>query len=564
MTQLSWKTANGKYNPQIISGDGIGYYQYLVNYFYNGTIEKQEDNSDFMMEYEGRIVNKCFVGAAICMAPFYKVAEFHSFAANEVFDPFSPRTKKWINLGSLVYLFLGLAFIFLWLRLLKLKEDAIFWSLLGISIGSNLFLYSVLSPSMTHVYSFFSVSVFLFFTSHFFSKRGILFFLLASFFLGLIVVIRPINGVVLLLLPLLSGSFSQLFAAIKSIPFKSWLTALVFFGIPLVIQLYLWYLQTGTYLLWSYGQEGFYWSNPQIFEVLFGFRKGWFVYTPLVALALFSLPLMYKKNKEQFLSLVVFLAVLVYIVSSWWNWMYGSSLGQRSFVDFYAVIAFLLATLLDSIYYKRLLRMVLKVVIVGCIGLNLFQSFQYKENIISSWDMTAEKYLATFGVSEPHLVKIGGSRALMPYNVQKEMLLDTALHLGESNQQEIGRKKDYFDYSNKEYGLVLKYPLKACFYRSRGYYLELEVSRLELVLNSSENAKMVIEIKGGEGDNSYYTWFLINEVPAKIIGKWTNYTYQVNLPKCTSAQSQLSAYIRNEDKSNFLISKFEVKLYDLY
>ena len=144
MTQLSWKTADGKYNQQIISGDGIGYYQYLVNYFHNETIAKQEKNSDFMMEYDGRIVNKCFVGAALCMTPFYKAAELHSFVVGEVFDPFSPRTKKWINVGALFYLFLGLAFIYLWLKLLKLKETSILWSLLGVSLGTNLFLYAVL------------------------------------------------------------------------------------------------------------------------------------------------------------------------------------------------------------------------------------------------------------------------------------------------------------------------------------------------------------------------------------------------------------------------------------
>ncbi len=322
-------------------------------------------------------------------------------------------------------------------------------------------------------------------------------------------------------------------------------------------------MQTGNWFVWSYGEEGFYWSNPQIVEVLFGFRKGWLVYTPLIVLGLFALPLIYKKNKEQFISLTFFLVVLIYIVSSWWNWFYGSSFGQRSFVDFYAIIAFLLAILLDSIYEKKLLSIFTKTLIIGFVALNLFQSFQYKENIISSWDMTAKKYFATFGVTEPHQVKIGGSRAILPYNARIDLFLDTALNFGGNNQPEIEKHINYFDYSAKEYGVAIKHPLRTCSNLSRGYFLEIDINRLELDLNSSENAKMIVEIKDVDGNNNYYTWFLINEVPAKNKSEWTNYKYQLYLPVCTSDNNQLAVYIRNEDKSNFLISKFEMKLFDL-
>ncbi|MDC1452110.1 hypothetical protein N8371_06875 [Vicingaceae bacterium] len=564
MTQLSWKTADGKYNSQIISGDGIGYYQYLVNYYHNGTIENQDKNSDFMMEYNGRIVNKCFVGAAVCMAPFYKIAEFHSFIVGESFDPYSPRAKKSINVGSLFYLFLGLAFIFLWLRLLNLKESFIFWSLLGISLGSNLFLYAVLSPSMTHVYSFFTVSAFLFYTANFFSSKKSLSFILAGFFLGLIVVIRPINGVVILLLPLLLQGSKGIIESFGTVTFKTWMIALIVGLLPVIIQFYLWNLQTGDWLVWSYGEEGFYWSKPKVKEALFGFRKGWFVYTPLAALSLFALPKLFKKSRVQFFSLLLFLSTLIYIVSSWWNWFYGSSFGQRSFVDFYALIAFLLATLFDSYYGKRLLNILLKILIVGLIGLNLFQSFQYKENIISSWDMTAKKYVATFGVSEPNQFRIGGSREILPFNAQKELLLDTSLVFDAINQQRIANQTTYFDYSSKEYGVIIKYNLGTCSKLSRGYYLEIETSRLELELNSSENAKLIAEIKDMDGNSSYYSWFLLNEVPAKEKDQWLSYRYQLKIPKCTSDNSELAVYIRNEEKTDFLISAFDAMLFDLY
>lgn len=564
MTQMSWKTADGKYNFQIISGDGVGYYQYLVNYFYNETIENQKKDTDFMMEYEGRVVNKCFAGAALCMAPFYKLAEFHSLAVNEAFDPYSPRTKKWINVGSLIYVLLSCFFIFKWLTLLGVNQSAIFWSIFSVLFGSNLFLYAVLSPSMTHVYSFFAVSGFLFFCAQFFQLQKAKSFLGASFFLGLIVIIRPINGVVLLLLPFLANGFETLRESMQSIKLTTWVKALLLGFIPVSVQLYLWYLQTGDWIVWSYGEEGFYWGNPQVVEVLFGFRKGWFVYTPIALLAFFSLPFIYKKSKTQFISIVLFFIVLVYVVSSWWNWYYGSSFGQRSFVDFYAVVAMLLAVLLERIKRKRLQYILSIVFIFGLVGLNLFQSFQYKENIISSWDMTARKYEATFGVSQPNQVRIGGSREILPFNAQKELIADTVFSFPSDYEYKVDGITEYFNYSDKEYGVAFKFILPECSNLSRGYYIELEVNRMELELNSSENAKVVVELKNQEGEPIHYAWFLLNEVPAKDKLQWANYEYQVSLPKCNSDHNELLIYIRNEDQSKFLISKFEAKVFDIY
>ena len=562
MTQLSWKTANGKFNSQIISGDGVGYYQYLVNYFYNGTIENQKKDSDFMMEYKNQVVNKCFSGAAVCMAPFYKVSEFHHYVVDEKFDPFSPRSKKWINVGSLFYLLLTCWFIFKWLRLLSINKSAIFWSLVGVTLGSNLFLYSILSPSMTHVYSFFAVSSFLFSTTVFFRKSKTNYFILASFLLGLIVIIRPINVILILLLPFLSGGLDSLNSEFKRLTLTQWIKAITIGIIPVFVQLYLWYLQTGEWVVWSYGDEGFYWSNPQVLEVLFGFRKGWFVYTPIVLIALFALPIIYRKSKVDFLSLTVFFIVLIYIVSSWWNWYYGSSFGQRSFVDFYAVIAMLLAVLLERVKRKKLQYIIAVIFIFGLVGLNLFQSFQYKENIISSWDMTSKKYFATFGVTKPNEVRIGGSREILPYNAQKELLIDSTLTF--TGGMGIHGVSEYFDYTEKEYGSALKYILPNCSDLSRGYFVEISISRLELELNSSENAKMVVELKNDNGVVEHYSWFLLNEVPSIKNMVWANYYYQVNLPKCKSENNELLVYIRNEDKSKFLVSKFEVQVFDIY
>lgn len=564
MVQFSWKTTEDKFNSQIISGDGAGYYQYLVNYFYNETIDKQALNSNFMLPYGERVVNKCFVGAAVCMSPFYKLAEWHSDVLNEKFDPYSPRTKKWINVGSLFYLFFAFFLISKWLSVLAFRENTIFWSIASFALGSNLFLYSVLSPSMTHVYSFFAIAAFSYFATQFFRKLSGRSFYLSTFFLGLILIIRPVNGLILILLPLLAGNWNNLLNAVKSLSFTKWVVGFFTGFIPILIQCYLWKLQTGDWIVWSYGEEGFNWGSPQIAEVLFGFRKGWFVYTPLVLVSMFGLVAVYKKSKLQFYNIVVFLLVLIYIVASWWNWFYGSSFGQRPFVDFYALFILLLAFVLQAFSLQKLGKVLLKIIIVGLVGLNLFQSYQYKENLISSWDMNFDKYVATLGVTEPHQVKIGGSRSILPYHAQKELLFDSLLLPASAIEPQKVNELDVFDYSGKEYSTSLKYLLKDCAETSRGYYLELELSRLELETNSSENAKVIVEVKDEKGEVNYYSWFLINETPADIANEWRTYSYQVMLPKCTTSNSKFHVYLRNEDLASFLISDVRVQLFDIY
>jgi hypothetical protein len=417
---------------------------------------------------------------------------------------------------------------------------------------------------MTHVYSFFAIAAFSYFATQFFRKLSGRSFYLSTFFLGLILIIRPVNGLILILLPLLAGNWNNLLNAVKSLSFTKWVVGFFTGFIPILIQCYLWKLQTGDWIVWSYGEEGFNWGSPQIAEVLFGFRKGWFVYTPLVLVSMFGLVAVYKKSKLQFYNIVVFLLVLIYIVASWWNWFYGSSFGQRPFVDFYALFILLLAFVLQAFSLQKLGKVLLKIIIVGLVGLNLFQSYQYKENLISSWDMNFDKYVATLGVTEPHQVKIGGSRSILPYHAQKELLFDSLLLPASAIEPQKVNELDVFDYSGKEYSTSLKYLLKDCAETSRGYYLELELSRLELETNSSENAKVIVEVKDEKGEVNYYSWFLINETPADIANEWRTYSYQVMLPKCTTSNSKFHVYLRNEDLASFLISDVRVQLFDIY
>ncbi|MBL4709618.1 MAG: hypothetical protein JKY48_14390, partial [Flavobacteriales bacterium] len=187
MTQISWKSVNGEANHSIISGDGVGYYQYLVSLFIQKDIDHQELKGAFMKPVEGRVVNKYFVGTPLCMSPFFGLGVLHTKMTVQELSAYSLIMQRWINIGAVVYLLLGLFLISKWLSSYELSKAAIYMALVCILFGTNLLLYSILSPTMTHVYSFFGVSAFLYTVRRYFIKQSVSSFYWGAFFFALVV-----------------------------------------------------------------------------------------------------------------------------------------------------------------------------------------------------------------------------------------------------------------------------------------------------------------------------------------------------------------------------------------
>src|SRR5207244_9695326 len=114
-------------------------------------------------------------------------------------------------------------------------------------------------------------------------------------------------------------------------------------GVFVFVQTLFWKLQTENWIVWSYTGEGFYFTRPAIFNVLFSYDKGWFVYTPLVALAMFGFFPLWKMNRGAAISIALTLIAAVYFTAAWWCWDYANSFGMRPLIDFYALVAVLIA-----------------------------------------------------------------------------------------------------------------------------------------------------------------------------------------------------------------------------
>ena len=401
----------GNPTDRIISGDGKGYYAYLpaifiykdlqfkfidqVEYQYytgNPTPEK-----DFRIDHGGKVADKFFPGLAILWLPFFLFGHLMAWLQIVPMDGYSPPYQYSIALSALLFLWLGAR----WLRKLLLlsgaNERTAAFITVAVTLGTNLLYYTVKAPSMTHVYSFALVTGFAYNIYKLFHDYQPKRFVKSLLLLTLIILVRPSNGLVVLLVPFLAGSravfinIHRQVATEKYAMIRGFIQALVLLCIPFV----LWYVQTGKLVIYTYGQEKFSLLHPHMLKILFSFNRGWFVYTPVALVSIAGFIPLYKKTRFSFYLLACFLALFVYIASCWWDWSYNSQCGQRVFIDIYIVTALMLLALYQY-FEKALLKRLLSAGLILLISLNLMQFYQHSNQVFPSYTITGTIYRDCF------------------------------------------------------------------------------------------------------------------------------------------------------------------------
>jgi len=164
-----------------------------------------------------------------------------------------------------------------------------------------------------------------------------------------------------------------------------------------VPQFLFWKHNLGTWLWYSYGEEGFFFNNPQIINGLFSFRKGWLIYTPVMIFALFGIYTLLKTNRQFFIPLITFTILNIYVIFSWWCWWYGGSFGSRPMIDSYPLMAISLGSFLVFSNKFKPLRIIVYALVLLMTTLSVFQTQQYKRGALHFDSMSREAYFLTFG-----------------------------------------------------------------------------------------------------------------------------------------------------------------------
>jgi hypothetical protein len=312
-------------------------------------------------------------------------------------DGFSKLYPLFVNLAALFYLFLGLFFLRKTLKLYACSEFSISFSLLVALFGTNLFYYCVVEPGMSHVFSFGLISAFLYLGKSYFIYFNQKYLLRSLILLGMIVLIRPTNGLIVLSVPFLAGSVSVLKTGISKAlhaPLNLGLGVFLF-AIIASIQLIIYKISTGSFFVYSYGDEHFNFAEPHLLDLFFSYKKGLFLYTPLYLVSLWGCYFMWKRNGYEFITFVAFLFIVSYILSSWWMWYYGGSFSSRVFVDYISVFMIGLGIALTQMHSK-FQRLSVGIILSSLILICQFQTYQYRYYIIHWSDMNKERYWDVF------------------------------------------------------------------------------------------------------------------------------------------------------------------------
>jgi len=405
----------------IVKWDGYGYYAYLPAIFVYGDVEAYAFAEDHFENYE--VSNEIYqlmevdngsrfpiynIGMAVVWTPGFLLA--HGVVKATGITPADGMSFPYqlsLVLTSLLVIFLG--FFYLRRFLLDFYPDRVVALVLfGIGLATNLFYYTTEGPDVTHMYLFSGYAIFLYAfgrlndSSDSDQRKWII---RCGLLAGLMCLIRS-SEIVLFAIPAFYG-------------LKNWTTlqrnfwrTLPIFGIALAVfslQLIYYKVGTGSWFQDGYAGLSFDWLSPHLYEGFIGYRRGWLVYTPLMAFALVGI---FWLPKSWRLPFIIFLIGNSYILFSWHIWWYGNTFGSRPVVQSYALLAFPLAALVawvlgadagaeqgwrSKVKWPKYLVMGL---VLAFTTLNLFQHWQYNQRILPLDFVNKTYYWQVFGKTE--------------------------------------------------------------------------------------------------------------------------------------------------------------------
>jgi len=538
---FSVRDFDGRYGRSI-NGDAKAYYAYLPalfiyndpSYSFIDTVEKKyypEDRSqfkDFRIEQKnGKSVNKTFPGLSILYAPFFFLSMLVAWVFGFPVDGYSAPFQWGIAFSHLVYFFIGLRFLLAFFRSYKIKDSISYWIFTFLLFGTNCWYYLVYDHTVSHIHSFFLACVLLWSMQQWISTKRTNSLGIVGCVMALLVIIRPTNAVMLLFLPLLlvlrNVNLKALFS--REVFRLKQLVLPVAIGLSiLAIPFLFWKWQSDLWLVYSYGEETFDFKHPHLLEFLFSYQKGWLLWTPLSLFALIG-GLIYfaKQSWKALVRFVLPLLIIVYILSSWWCWTYGSGFGQRPMIEYLPFIALGFAFFAQK-YFKKVQ---LALLVVPFSGLAMVQSYQIANSILNGGLTTKQDYWSHFlqlKTDAPNATKPTNLRVLSSEKLSKASELD--------EKHTFSASLETLPVSNAKHAFV-----------------EITIGAEHL----NTDIRLVLSSKDGSFYKDQFLGDFLYETPRKM-------SFLFDLPPCDSCIYQL--YVWNGDtKTEALIERMELTIF---
>ncbi len=369
------------YSSNYINSDGYRYYQYFTKIF----ITKDYVSSELI---------KYPCGTTLLQLPFLLISLLISKFFNiNLENGFSMLFDKTVLIAGDFYCVLALIFIY---KIIKTRysDKIASYTCLTLFLGTMLISYATdYLVSFSHIYGLFVCSLFMYFViiyekiyDNISTKQKIILDFLLGLILGLSLLIRFSNIIIVLIYILYNvQNFNDFKARIKKIFSRKIFISIMPFLLLFLLQILLYYLATQKLIIYSYEYETFrYWTNPQIYKVLFSAAKGLFIYCPILYLGLIGMLCTdYKTFKISQISIFI---LLTYIIASWECWWLGYCYTERMYCDFLCIfalpIAYIYNLILSSFKKYLLLSLFVLIFIVFSILLNLIWIYAYKHGYI--------------------------------------------------------------------------------------------------------------------------------------------------------------------------------------
>jgi len=539
--------------------------------------------SMYQIQYleNGNSVIRFTMGIAILLSPFFFIAHF--IALNFGFEPngYSEPYHWMLHIGSAFYILLG--YFILRKVLLKNFTDKISALILIIFYaGTNIFLFTSLGNPFPHVFAFILYLFVIYYTILWHHKPKLIYAILLGMSLGLLVITR-ISEAIAIIIPVLWGVYNKETLIRKwNLIRKQWQQVLliIFCGLLVLLpQLIYWQYVTGKPLFFAYSDpsSSLELTRPRFAWVLFSYRKGWLLYSPLMILSLTGFILVYRNCRKYFYPTFIFFLVNLYLLASFTSLV---SYGYRAFIQSYAVLIIPFGFTIKWLYNKnKTIKIIALMLFIIIAFVNIFQSWQIRTGVLHGRRMTKEYYWRIFLKNE-----------FEPED--RELLLVQRFYDGNDifkNEEDFNKKALFFNSfespsgwkkynyrpnpvshgnfsflldSTVQYLNGLELPFKNL---TQEHYAWIRPSLKVFPVNSVEDSDVRLVI-GFTHNGKMYKYRAINLGLEKFQAKpnqWNTITWDYLTPEIISINDVLTVYVWHRGKGEAYIDEFRIDAFTL-
>lgn len=338
-------------------------------------------------------------------------------------------------------------------------------------------------------------------------------------------------------------------------------------------QMVYWYHKTGQLIYDSYKNPGvgLDFLSPHLADVLFSYRKGWLLYTPIMLFALIGFWFMYRNNKRLFIPLFIYFIVTFYIIASWTEWWYGAAFSTRPLITTYPVLGIALGFFFVQLFqWKMIWRSVTFCTMAFFLFLNQFQWWQLRNYVLDPYRTTKAYYWSTFlrtQVTPEQRKLLLVSRDFSGDNVFQEPNYNLTKTFTDDFSQPKEKDKIRVDSSGNsflqlqtgdEFGMTRKWKYNELTERDH-IWVEVEFDvRFDSTVQMNQYPLLTTTMDH-KGTYGYQTI----EVRCDTCGlEWFHFSSRYMTPEIRSNKDHFQLYVWNRDKVSMQLDNLVVKIYE--